>query len=201
MVDESHLSLAIGRRGQNVKLASELTGWDIDILTEAEESTKRQADFIEKTKMIVDAIDVDETLAQLLVTEGFASIEEIAETEKSEFLNIEGFDEEVVSELIERASTYLEKTEKENKKILSDLKVEDKFIEFWQLNSSMLVALARNEIITLDDFAGLTTDDLIGYFEDKHDKNSRVSGMLDGFNLTRDEADELILEARKIWLN
>jgi len=201
VVDESHLSLAIGRRGQNVKLASELTGWDIDILTEAEESTKRQADFIEKTKMIVDAIDVDETLAQLLVTEGFASIEEIAETEKSEFLNIEGFDEEVVSELIERASTYLEKTEKENKKILSDLKVEDKFIEFWKLSSSMLVTLAKNKIITLDEFAGLTTDDLIGYFEDKHDKSSKVIGLLDGFNLTRDEADELILEARKIWLN
>ena len=84
---------------------------------------------------------------------------------------------------------------------MSDLKVEDKFIEFWQLNSSMLVAIARNEIITLDDFAGLTTDDLIGYYEDKHDKNSRVSGMLDGFSLTRDEADQLILEARKIWLN
>lgn len=201
VVDESHLSLAIGRRGQNVKLASELTGWDIDILTEAEESTKRQADFIEKTKMIVDAIDVDETLAQLLVTEGFASIEEIAETEKSEFLNIEGFDEEVVSELIERASTYLEKTEKENKKTLSDLKVEDKFIEFWKLSSSMLVTLAKNKIITLDEFAGLTTDDLIGYFEDKHDKSSKVIGLLDGFNLTRDEADELILEARKIWLN
>jgi N utilization substance protein A len=79
--------------------------------------------------------------------------------------------------------------------------VESKFIEFWQLSTSMLVALAKNEIKTLDDFAGLTTDDLIGYFEDKHDKNSRVSGMLDGFNLTRDEADQLILEARKIWLN
>jgi len=151
--------------------------------------------------MIIDAIDVDETLAQLLVTEGFASIEEIAETEKSEFLNIEGFDEDVVSELIERASTYLEKTEKENKKTLSDLKVEDKFIEFWKLSSSMLVTLAKNKIITLDEFAGLTTDDLIGYFEDKHDKSSKVIGLLDSFNLTRDEADELILEARKIWLN
>ena len=201
MVDESHLSLAIGRRGQNVKLASELTGFEIDILTEAEESTKRQADFSEKTNMIVDAIDVDETLAQLLVSEGFTSIEEIAGTDKTEFSSIEGFDEEIVDELVNRSTQYLEKTEEENNKILSDLKVEDKFIEFWQLNSSMLVAIARNEIITLDDFAGLTTDDLIGYYEDKHDKNSRVSGMLDGFSLTRDEADQLILEARKIWLN
>ena len=151
--------------------------------------------------MIVDAIDVDETLAQLLVSEGFTSIEEIAGTDKTEFSSIEGFDEEIVDELVNRSTQYLEKTEEENNKILSDLKVEDKFIEFWQLNSSMLVAIARNEIITLDDFAGLTTDDLIGYYEDKHDKNSRVSGMLDGFSLTRDEADQLILEARKIWLN
>ena len=151
--------------------------------------------------MIVEAIDVDETLAQLLVSEGFSSIEEIAGTDKSEFSNIEGFDEEIVDELVNRSSAYLEKTEEDNKKILNDLKVESKFIEFWQLSTSMLVALAKNEIKTLDDFAGLTTDDLIGYFEDKHDKNSRVSGMLDGFNLTRDEADQLILEARKIWLN
>jgi len=151
--------------------------------------------------MIIDAIDVDETLAQLLVSEGFTSIEEIAGTDKTEFSSIEGFDEEIVDELVNRSTQYLEKTEEENNKILSDLKVEDKFIEFWQLNSSMLVAIARNEIITLDDFAGLTTDDLIGYYEDKHDKNSRVSGMLDGFSLTRDEADQLILEARKIWLN
>ena len=151
--------------------------------------------------MIVEAIDVDETLAQLLVSEGFSSIEEIAGTDKSEFANIEGFDEEIVDELVNRSSAYLEKTEEDNKKILNDLKVESKFIEFWQLSTSMLVALAKNEIKTLDDFAGLTTDDLIGYFEDKHDKNSRVSGMLDGFNLTRDEADQLILEARKIWLN
>jgi len=142
--------------------------------------------------MIVDAIDVDETLAQLLVSEGFTSIEEIAGTDKTEFSSIEGFDEEIVDELVNRSTQYLEKTEEENNKILSDLKVEDKFIEFWQLNSSMLVAIARNEIITLDDFAGLTTDDLIGYYEDKHDKNSRVSGMLDGFSLTRDEADQLI---------
>ena len=117
--------------------------------------------------MIVDAIDVDETLAQLLVSEGFTSIEEIAGTDKTEFSSIEGFDEEIVDELVNRSTQYLEKTEEENNKILSDLKVEDKFIEFWQLNSSMLVAIARNEIITLDDFAGLTTDDLIGYYEDK----------------------------------
>ena len=201
VVDESHLSLAIGRRGQNVKLASDLTGFEIDILTEAEESSKRQADFIEKTNLIVDAIDVDETLAQLLVSEGFTSIEEIVGTDKSEFLSIEGFDEEITEELINRSNSYLEKTEEENKKILSELKVENQLIEFWQLSSSMLVTLAKNKIITLDDFAGLTTDDLLGYYEDKHDKNSRVSGILDGFNLTRDEVDELILEARKIWLN
>ena len=122
----------------------------------------------------------------------------IFQTQQTSFLRQ---NERPDSELIERSRLFLERTEEKNKKTLIDLKVEDKFIEFWQLSSSMLVVLAENKIVTLDDFAGLTTDDLLGYYEDKHDKNSKVNGMLEGFNLTREGVDQLILEARKIWLN
>jgi N utilization substance protein A len=182
-------------------LATELTGWEIDILTEDEDSSKRQQDFIEKTNIFVNFLDVDETLAQLLVSEGFGSIEEIVETDQSELLSIEGFDEDIVSELIERANKSIEKTDQENAEILKNLKVEDSLLNFNLLNKSMLVKLAQNNIKTLDDFAGLTTDDLLGYYEDRHDKNSKVKGIFEEFNLNKDEGDQLILEARKIWLD
>ena len=201
VVSEAHLSLAIGRRGQNVKLATELTGWEIDILTEDEDSAKRQQDFNEKTKNFVDLLDVDETLSQLLVSEGFSSVEEIVEADKDELMSIEGFDEDIVLELIERSEKSIERLEKENIEILNNLNVDASLMNFNLLNKSMLVKLAQNEIKTLDDFAGLTTDDLLGYYEDRHDKNSKVQGILEEFNLTKDEGDQLILEARKIWLD
>jgi N utilization substance protein A len=201
VVSEAHLSLAIGRRGQNVKLATELTGWEIDILTEDEDSAKRQQDFNEKTKNFVDLLDVDETLSQLLVSEGFSSVEEIVEADKDELMSIEGFDEDIVLELIERSEKSIERVEKENIEILNSLNVEESLMNFNFLNKSMLVKLAQNEIKNLDDFAGLTTDDLLGYYEDRHDKNSKVQGILEEFNLTKDEGDQLILEARKIWLD
>ena len=201
VVSEAHLSLAIGRRGQNVKLATELTGWEIDILTEDEDSAKRQQDFNEKTKNFVDLLDVDETLSQLLVSEGFSSVEEIVEAEKDELMSIEGFDEDIVLELIERSEKSIERVEKENIQILNNLNVDESLMNFNFLNKAMLVNLAQNEIKTLDDFAGLTTDDLLGYYEDRHDKNSKVQGILEEFNLTKDEGDQLILEARKIWLD
>jgi N utilization substance protein A len=200
VVSEEHLSLAIGRRGQNVKLATELTGYEIDILTEDEESSKRQEDFVNKTNIFISSLDVDETLAQLLVSEGFGSIDEVIETEKSELLAIEGFDEEIVEELIERANKFLSDKEKENEAKLVSLKVSKDLIEFELLSKAMIVKLAENDIKTLEDFAGLTTDDLIGYVEDKTDKNSKVTGILEEFNLTKDEGDQLIMEARKIWL-
>ena len=200
VVSEEHLSLAIGRRGQNVKLATELTGYEIDILTEDEESSKRQEDFVNKTSIFVSSLDVDETLAQLLVSEGFGSIEEVIETEKTELLAIEGFDEEIVEELIERAKKlFFDKDEENHSKIIS-LNVSDDLVEFDLLSKAMIVKLAENGVRTLEDFAGLTTDDLIGYLEDKTDKNSKVNGILEEFNLTRDEGDQLIMEARKIWL-
>jgi len=201
VVSDEHLSLAIGRRGQNVKLATELTGWDIDILTEEEESSKRQEDFISKSNLFVESLDVDETLAQLLVSEGFGAVEEILDSERSELLAIEGFEEEIVDELIERSKKFTTEKEIQNDKKLKEFNVSKDLLEFNFLTKTMLVTLAENNIKTLEEFAGLITDDLIGYYEDRHDKNSKVKGILEEYNLTKDEGDELIMEARKIWLN
>ena len=200
VVSEEHLSLAIGRRGQNVKLATELTGWEIDILTEDEESANRQEDFVTKSNLFVESLDVDETLAQLLVSEGFGSVDEILDTERSELLAIEGFEEEIVDELIERSKKFAEEKEIQNDQKLKEHNVSKDLLEFNFLTKTMLVTLAENKVLTLEDFAGLTTDDLIGYYEDRHDKNSKVKGLLEEYNLTKDEGDELIMEARKIWL-
>ena len=194
------MSLAIGRRGQNVKLATELTGYEIDILTEDEESAKRQQDFSNKTNIFISSLDVDETLAQLLVSEGFGSVEEVLDADESELLAIEGFDEEIVTELVDRSNKYLAEKEEENQSKINNLNVSKDLIDFDLLSKSMLVKLAENNIKSLEDFAGLTTDDLIGYFEDKSDKSSKVEGLLEEFNLTKDEGDQLIMEARKIWL-
>ena len=140
-------------------------------------------------------------MSQLLVSEGFSSVEEIVEADKDELMSIEGFDEDIVLELIERSEKSIERVEKENIEILNSLNVDESLMNFNFLNKSMLVKLAQNEIKNLDDFAGLTTDDLLGYYEDRHDKNSKVQGILEEFNLTKDEGDQLILEARKIWLD
>ena len=200
VVSEEHLSLAIGRRGQNVKLATELTGYEIDILTEDEESSKRQEDFAVKTNIFVSSLDVDETLAQLLVSEGFSSVDELIDTDESELLAIEGFDEEIVAELLDRAKKFLNEKESENKVKIENLKMSEDLIEFNLLSKAMLVKLGENNIKSLEDFAGLTTDELIGYFEDKADKSSRVIGLLEEFGVTKDEGDQMIMEARKIWL-
>ena len=200
VVSEEHLSLAIGRRGQNVKLATELTGYEIDILTEDEESSKRQEDFAKKTEVFVSTLDVDETLAQLLVSEGFGSVEDITEADEPELLSIEGFDEEIVYELLVRAKKYLNNKDIENETKIKNLGVSKDLISFNLLTKAMIVKLAENNIKSIEDFAGLTTDDLIGYFEDKSDKNSRVTGLLEEFNINKDEGDHLIMEARKIWL-
>jgi len=200
VVSEEHLSLAIGRRGQNVKLATELTGWEIDILTEDEESSKRQEDFELKSKLFVDSLDVDQTLAQLLVSEGFGTVYEILDSERSELLAIEGFEEEIVDELLERSKKFAIEKEIQDDQKLKELNVNKDLLEFNYLTKTMLVTLAENNIKTLEEFAGLTTDDLLGYFEDRHDKNSKIKGILEDYNLTKDEGDELIMEARKIWL-
>jgi N utilization substance protein A len=205
VVPESQLSLAIGRRGQNVRLASQLTGWDIDILTEQEESERRQKEFTERSQAFMDALDVDEVIAQLLVTEGFASVEEVAYVDLSEIAHIEGFDENTANEIQTRAREYLEKQEAERDARRRELGVSDDLAKVEGVTSAMLVAFGEHGIKTLEDLADCATDDLVGWTERSKDKDVepvRHKGVLDGFEVGRKEAEELILNARVLagWI-
>ena len=199
VVPDDQLSLAIGRRGQNVRLASQLTGWDIDILTEAEESERRQEEFRTRTATFQAALDVDEVVAQLLASEGFASVEEVAFVELYELSSIEGFDEETAQELQTRANEYLERIDAENEEKRRALGVEDALAELEGLTTSMLVTLGEKGVKTLDDFADLSRDELIGGFEVEGGERKRVPGILEGFELNADQADALIMRARAHW--
>ncbi len=206
VVPESQLSLAIGRRGQNVRLASQLTGWDIDILTEDEESERRQKEFAERTQMFMDALDVDEVIAQLLVTEGFASIEETAYVELNEIAHIEGFDEDTAGEIQSRAREHLEKIEQERDNKRKELGVEDDVSKIEGVTARMLVAFGENAIKTVEDVADCATDDLIGWTERKKDRDAepvRHKGVLDGFEIGRKEAENMIMSARVLagWIS
>jgi N utilization substance protein A len=196
VVPDAQLSLAIGRRGQNVRLASQLTGWDIDILTEQEESERRQKEFAERSKLFMEALDVDEMVAQLLTSEGFGSIDDLAFVPIEELAGIEGFDEETAAELQNRAREYLERQEAELDAKRKDLGVEDAMREVPGLTTAMMVALGENGVKTVEDLAGCATDDLIGWTERKDGEAKREPGFLDGFNLERDQAEQLIMQAR-----
>lgn len=186
VVPDDQLSLAIGRRGQNVRLASQLTGWTIDIMTEAEESERRQEEFLAQSKRFVDALDVDETLAHLLVAEGFSDLEEIAYVEPEELLSVEGFEEELVEELQRRASDFLEAEAKAADDKRREMGVEDALADVEGLSPQMLVALGEDEVKTLEDFAGCAADEL----------TSKEDGILKAFPLTLDEASNMIMTAR-----
>ena len=199
VVPEAQLSLAIGRRGQNVRLASQLTGWDIDILTEQEESERRQKEFGERTQLLMEALDVDEVIAQLLVTEGFASIEEVAFVDLTEIAHIEGFDENTASEIQTRAREYLEQQEAERDTKRRDLGVADDVAEIPGITTAMMVALGENGVKTVEDFADCATDELIGWTERKKEKDAdavRHKGFLDGFELSRQDVEGMIMAAR-----
>ncbi len=196
VVAEPQLSLAIGRRGQNVRLASQLTGWSIDILTEAEESERRQKEFAERTELFIKALEVDEMFAQLLASEGFETVEEIAYIEQGELATLEGLNEEIAEELQARAREYLEKLAAELEARRKELGVADDLAQAPGLTGPMLVALGEQDIKTLDDFAGLTGDDLRGWFETKGGERVREPGMLESFQLTQEQADALVLNAR-----
>jgi N utilization substance protein A len=205
VVPESQLSLAIGRRGQNVRLASQLTGWDIDILTEQEESERRQKEFAERSQAFMDALDVDEVIAQLLVTEGFASVEEVAYVDLAEIAHIEGFDENTAGEIQTRAREYLEKQEAERDARRRELGVSDDLVKVEGVTSAMLVAFGENGVKTLEDLADCATDDLIGWTERSKEKDVepvRHKGVLDGFEVDRKDAEGLILAARVLagWI-
>ncbi|MEM9733586.1 MAG: transcription termination factor NusA [Pseudomonadota bacterium] len=198
VVPDEQLSLAIGRRGQNVRLASQLTGWDIDILTEEEESGRRQAEFNANTQTFVDALNVDEMVAQLLASEGFTDLEEVAYVEAEEIAMIEGFDDETAGELQARAREYLDKQEAELDEQRKALGVADDLREVPGMTTKMMVTLGQSEdeIKSLEDFAGCIADDLIGWNERKDGQVTRHPGILDEYELSRVQADEMIMAAR-----
>jgi transcription termination/antitermination protein NusA len=193
----NQLSLAIGRRGQNVRLASQLTGWDIDILTEQEESERRQADFENSTRVFMESLNVDEVVGQLLASEGFTSVEELALVDIKELAGIEGFDEETATELQNRAKEYLEQQEAELEAKRKELGVEDALKTVPGVTSKMLVKLGENDVKTVDDLAGCATDDLVGWTERKEGSEpTKHIGALDGIEISRDDAEQLIMQAR-----
>ncbi len=196
VVPDDQLSLAIGRRGQNVRLASQLTGWQIDILTEAEESERRQKEFAERTQLFMESLDVDETVAQLLASEGFSSIEDVAFVPLQELAEIEGFDEETAQELQARAVGFIDKRNAELDEKRCALGVEDAVAEVEGLTPAMLVALGENGVKTLEDLAGCANDDLLGYYEMKDKERVRVPGALESFDLTAADVNDIIMKSR-----
>jgi len=196
VVPDEQLSLAIGRRGQNVRLASQLTGWQIDIITEAQDSERRQKEFSERTALFQEALDVDEVIAQLLVTEGFASIEDLAYVEAYEVAEIEGFDEDTAEELQTRAREYLEKQAAEQDARRQELGVEDAVLDVPGVTLPIAVALGEGGVKTVEDLADLATDEVRGGYEVRNGERVKVPGVLESFNLSQEDAEMLILQAR-----
>mgnify|MGYP000673679273 CR=1 FL=1 len=196
VVPDDQLSLAIGRRGQNVRLASQLTGWDIDILTEAEESERRQAEFAQRTAIFIDALDVDEMIAQLLASEGFTSIEDVAYVSLDEIAEIEGFDADTAQEIQNRALDSIDRVNAELDARRVELGVADDLAGLPGLTPAMLVALGEDEIKTIEDFAGCVSDDLLGWTESVEGERKRMAGSLESFELSATDADALIMQAR-----
>ena len=196
VVPDQQLSLAIGRRGQNVRLAFQLTGWDIDILTEQEESERRQAEFENRTKVFVEALNLDEVVGQLLASEGFGSIEELALVDQKELAGIEGFDDDTARELQERAKEYLDKQESELDAKRIELGVADELKEVPGVTTAILVKLGENGVKTVEDLAGCATDDLTGWTERKDGESKREPGFLDGLEVSREDAEQMIMQAR-----
>ena len=202
VVPDEQLSLAIGRRGQNVRLASQLTGWQIDIMTESQESERRQREFSERTALFQEALDVDEVIAQLLVTEGFATVEDVAYVDNAEVAAIEGFDEDTAEEIQARARDFLEKEAAEYDNKRKALGVEDGLLEIDGVTLPMAVALGEGDVKTVEDLAGLIPDDLRGWFESREGERVREPGILESFSLDASDAEALIMKARVImgWI-
>ncbi|MGE0269652.1 MAG: transcription termination factor NusA [Alphaproteobacteria bacterium] len=191
IVPDEQLSLAIGRRGQNVRLASQLTGWEIDIMTEAEESEQRTKELKERSQVFIEALDVDDVIAHLLVAEGFATVEDVAFVPVEELGSIEGFDESVAAELKDRAQRFIDEREERLLQRRKELGVAEDLVEIPGLNSAMLVALGEAGVKTRDDLADLASDELV----------DRESGFLKGFDLSQDDANAIIMAARAHWFD
>jgi N utilization substance protein A len=196
VVPDEQLSLAIGRRGQNVRLASQLTGLDIDIMTEADESARRQAEFTERTNLFMETLDIDEMMAQLLVSEGFTNLEEVAYVDMDELLSIDGFDEATAEELQARARDQLEAANKKALEAAVALGVEDSLINFEGLTPQMLEALANDGIKTLEDFATCADWELAGGWTTENGQRKKDEGVLEKFDMSLEEAQHLVMTAR-----
>ena len=211
VVPDDQLSLAIGRRGQNVRLASQLTAKQIDIMTEADASEKRQREFIERSTMFQEELDVDETLAQLLVAEGFGELEEVAYVPLDELASIEGFDDELAEELQSRATEALERREEAARAERRELGVEDALADIPHLTEAMLVVLGKAGIKTLDDLADLATDELIAKKRtdnrrgpprgDRAERAEDKGGVLGEYGLSEEQGNEIIMAARAHWFD
>lgn len=196
VVPDDQLSLAIGRRGQNVRLASQLTGWDIDIMTEEEESARRQKEFNERTELFMKALDVDEMVGQVLASEGFSQVEEVGYVELDEITSIEGFDEETAQELQTRAREYLDRIENELNDKRNELGVSDELLTINGMTTAMLVALGEDGIKTMEDFAGCAADDLVGWTERQDGETKRYEGLFSAKEVSREEAEAMVMTAR-----
>ncbi len=203
VVPEEQLSLAIGRRGQNVRLASQLTNLDIDIMTEAEESARRQKEFEERTQLFMETLDLDEFFAQLLVSEGFTSLEEVAYVEVDELLVIDGVDEETAKELQVRAQEYLEEAARKALERARELGVEDSLVSFEGLTPKMIEALAEDGIKTLEDFATCADWELAGGWTTVDGERVKDDGLLESFDVSLEEAQDLVMTARIVlgWVD
>ena len=186
VIPDDQLSLAIGRRGQNVRLASQLTGWFVDILTEAEESEKRQEEFSERSKIFIEALDIDDVIAHLMVSEGFITISDIAEASLEELMSIEGFDEDISSELSARAQNFVKMENQRIDSALKELKVKNDLYEFSELSKSNILTLAENNIKTLDELAELDSGELFDILGNK-------------VFINEDDAGSVIMKARQHW--
>ncbi|MGR3272015.1 transcription termination/antitermination protein NusA [Thalassococcus profundi] len=203
VVPDEQLSLAIGRRGQNVRLASQLTGLDIDIMTEEEESKRRQAEFEERTKLFVDALDLDEFFAQLLVAEGFTNLEEVAYVDLDELTVIDGVDEDTAQELQTRAREQLEEQARKALERARELGAEDSLIEFEGLSPQMLEVLAEDGVKTLEDFATCADWELAGGWTTENGQRVKDDGLLEKFDVSLEEAQTMVMTARVLlgWVD
>ena len=202
VVPDDQLSLAIGRRGQNVRLASQLSGWAIDIMNEEQESERRQKEFKERSELFMTALDVDEMIAQVLIAESFTNLEEVAYVAPEEISSIEGFDEATATELQTRAREFLEKLVLEQDETRKAAGVEDAVLTVEGVTLPMAVAFGENEIKTVEDVAGLIPDDLRGYNEMKDGERVHEDGILESFGLSNAAAQNMIMQARVLagWI-
>ena len=198
ILTEENLSKAIGRRGQNVRLATKLLNYEINIMTDQEDSERRQLEFKEKTDNFVKNLELDETLGQLLVAEGFSTIDDIKDSSAENLSKIEGIEEDTATALIERAKDFYLKDQEDISNRIKDLGLSDDLINLKGLTPGMLVTLGEQKILNLTDFADLASDELTGGYDVIKGEKVKIQGFLEDFALSKSEADELIMSARNI---